>query len=59
MPSRAFGCFARGVSAPEELRPALREAFETRDRPSVIVVPVDYGENMKLTHRLGELVCPS
>ncbi len=57
--SRAFGCFSRRVNAPAELRPALREAFAVRDRPSVIVVPVDYSENMKLTERLGELVCPS
>ncbi|MEE8558966.1 MAG: acetolactate synthase large subunit [Myxococcota bacterium] len=57
--SRAFGCHAREVTSPDELRPALREAFGTTDRPSVIVVPVDYAENMKLTQRLGELVCPS
>ena len=57
--SLAFGCFSRRVNAPAELRPVLREAFAIRDRPSVIVVPVDYGENMKLTERLGELVCPS
>ncbi len=57
--SRAFGCFSRRVSAPEVLRPALREAFAIGDRPSVIVVPVDYSENLKLTQRLGELVCPS
>jgi acetolactate synthase-1/2/3 large subunit len=57
--SRAFGCFSRRVSTPEELRPALREAFAIGDRPSVIVVPVDYSENLKLTQRLGELVCPS
>ncbi len=57
--ARAFGCFSQRVNAPDDLRPALREAFGVRDRPSVIVVPVDYSENMKLTERLGELVCPS
>lgn len=54
--SRSFGCFAKRVSSPEELRPILREAFEVRDCPSVIVVPVDYAENMRLTQRLGELL---
>jgi acetolactate synthase-1/2/3 large subunit len=57
--SRTFGCFSRRVNAPDELRPALCEAFAIGDRPSVIVVPVDYSENLKLTQRLGELVCPS
>ena len=55
--SRSFGCFAKRVGSSKELRPALREAFEVGDRPSVIVVPVDYAENMKLTQRLGELLC--
>jgi acetolactate synthase-1/2/3 large subunit len=55
--ARSFGCFARRVRAPEELRPVLREAFQVGDRPSVIVVPVDYSENLKLTQRLGELLC--
>jgi acetolactate synthase-1/2/3 large subunit len=53
----AFGCHAQLVKAPGDLRPALREAFAVDDRPSVIVVPVDYDENMKLTRRLGELLC--
>ena len=57
--AKSFGCHAQHVGAPEELRPALRAAFAERERPSVIVVPVDYSENMKLTERLGEIVCPS
>jgi acetolactate synthase-1/2/3 large subunit len=55
--ARSFGCFAKRVNSPEELRPTLREAFQVKGRPSVIVVPVDYAENMKLTQRLGELLC--
>ncbi|TDJ00788.1 MAG: acetolactate synthase large subunit [Deltaproteobacteria bacterium] len=55
--SRSFGCFAKRVNSPKELRPTLREAFQVKGRPSVIVVPVDYAENMKLTQRLGELLC--
>ncbi len=54
--SRSFGCFARRVDSAEAVRPILREAFEVDDRPSVIVIPVDYSENMKLSRRLGELL---
>lgn len=51
----AFGAWAKRINKPGELRPALRKAFSITDRPSVIVVPVDYSENMKLTKRLGQL----
>ena len=34
----------------------LERAFEETARPSVVVVRVDYTENMKLTQRLGELI---
>ena len=37
-------------------RASLEEAFAVEDKPSVVVVPVDYSQNMKLTKRLGELV---
>ena len=42
------------IKSPEELRPALEEAFE-QNGPAIIAVPVDYRENLKLTKRLGEL----
>lgn len=54
--SEGLGCHARKLSAADELRPALKEAFDRRDRPSVVVVPVDYRENLKLTRRLGQLI---
>jgi acetolactate synthase-1/2/3 large subunit len=54
--AEGFGCHAQRVEKPDDLRPLLREAFGITDRPSVIVVPVDYGENLKLTRRLGDLV---
>ncbi len=50
----AFGCHSLRIESADQLRPALREAFAVTDRPSVIVVPVDYSENMKLTQRLGQ-----
>ncbi|CAN5861953.1 acetolactate synthase large subunit [soil metagenome] len=49
----AFGAHAERVTEPDGLRPALRRAFDVADRPSVVVVPVDYRENLKLTERLG------
>ena len=54
--SEGLGCHARRLSSADELRPALKEAFDQRDRPTVIVVPVDYRENVKLTRRLGQLI---
>lgn len=54
--AKSFGCHATRVTAAEQLRPALREAFAVSDRPSVIVAPVDYAENVALTQRLGQLI---
>jgi acetolactate synthase-1/2/3 large subunit len=54
--AESFGAHAERVEAPADLRPALRRAFAHREGPSVIVVPVDYSENMKLTERLGEII---
>ncbi|MEX0658234.1 MAG: acetolactate synthase large subunit [Egibacteraceae bacterium] len=54
--ARALGCHGVRVTGCDQLRPALQEAFTVTDRPSVIVVPVDYAENMRLTRRLGELL---
>jgi acetolactate synthase-1/2/3 large subunit len=47
---------AERVESAADLKPALERAFEVKDRPSVIVVPVDYSENLKLTRRLGQLL---
>ena len=55
--ARAFGARGISVGAARELRPALREAF-AHPGVSIIDVPVDYGENQRLTQRLGNLVCP-
>lgn len=54
--AEGFGCHAERVTSTDELRPALKRAFDVLDRPSVVVVPVDYSENMKLTRRLGQLL---
>lgn len=54
--SRAFGCHSERINETHELIPKLKEAFSITDKPSVIVVPVDYSENMKLTKHLGEIL---
>jgi acetolactate synthase I/II/III large subunit len=52
--AKAFGMWGKTLSAADQLRPALEEAFQ-QPGPAIIAVPIDYGENLKLTRRLGEL----
>lgn len=54
--SRSFGAFARRVESADDFVPAMEEAAGQTTRPSVVVVPVDYSENSKLTERLGKLL---
>jgi acetolactate synthase-1/2/3 large subunit len=54
--AEAFGMWGRKVTKVEDLKPALEEAFK-QSGPALIVVPIDYSENMKLTKRLGEIDC--
>ncbi|MBI3077689.1 MAG: acetolactate synthase large subunit [Deltaproteobacteria bacterium] len=55
--ARAFGGQGFRVEAADELLPALKEAFAS-PVPCVVDVPVDYRENLRLTERMGQLVCP-
>jgi len=55
--ARSFGAWGRRVKSADEVAPALAEAFH-QPGPALIAVPVDYGENMKLTKRLGNLAVP-
>ena len=52
--AEAMRCKGYRVEKAEELIPTLEEAFK-QDVPSVIVVPVDYSENMKLTEHLKQV----
>ncbi|MCH7904321.1 MAG: acetolactate synthase large subunit [Armatimonadetes bacterium] len=55
--AESFGAKGYRVETADELFPTLERAF--RDETVVIVdVPVDYSENMRLTEKLGQLVCP-
>jgi len=54
--SQALGCHAVRLESADQLIPQLQIAFQEDDKPSVIVVPIDYSENMKLTERLGKIL---
>jgi len=55
--AESFGAKGYRVESADDLLPTLEKAFA--DNTVVIVdVPVDYSENMKLTEKLGNLVCP-
>jgi len=53
----SFGCRGYRVTAAQELQPILEDAFR-QQVPSVVACPVDYGENLRLTEKLGAWVCP-
>ena len=53
---KAFGWSARRCDDSRRLRDTL-EAALTEDGPSLVVVPIDYTENAKLTERLGNIGC--
>ncbi|MEN8762662.1 MAG: acetolactate synthase large subunit [Thiogranum sp.] len=55
--AQSYGAKGYRVEAAEQLVPILQQAIADN---TVVVVdcPVDYSENMKLTEKLGKLVCP-
>jgi acetolactate synthase I/II/III large subunit len=53
----AFGWHGHSVEKSVDIKSTLEKAF-AEDGPSLIVVPIDYRENMKLTERLGDIACP-
>jgi acetolactate synthase-1/2/3 large subunit len=55
--AKSFGAVGIKVEKGENLQDVLRKAF-SYDQPVVIDCPVDYTENIRLTKRLGQLVCP-
>jgi acetolactate synthase-1/2/3 large subunit len=55
--AESFGCRGYKVTAAQELVPILEEAFRQRV-PAVVACPVDYGENLRLTEKLGAWVWP-
>ncbi len=55
--AESFGAKGYRVEAADELLPTLKQAIAD-DTVVLIDCPVDYSENMKLTEKLGNLVCP-
>jgi len=55
--AESFGWCGHHVENSSELGGTLEAAFAEAG-PSLVVLPIDYRENMKLTERLGEIVCP-
>lgn len=55
--AESFGAKGYRVEAAADLMPILSQAIAD-NTVAVVDCPVDYSENMKLTRKLGELVCP-
>jgi len=54
--AEAFGLPAFAIGHSREFLPTLRKALEL-ELPSLIEVPIDYRENMRLTEKLGQVTC--
>jgi acetolactate synthase-1/2/3 large subunit len=52
----AFGWSGHHVENSRDLSSTLEKAF-AEPGPSLLVVAIDYRENMKLTERLGDIAC--
>jgi len=55
--AEAFGAKGYRIERAEDLMPTLKKAIADTT-VSIIDCPVDYRENLKLTEKLGSLVCP-
>ncbi len=53
----SFGAKGYRVSSEDELTPVLKDALQ-QDVPAIIDCPVDYAENLRLSERMGRLICP-
>ena len=52
--AQSFGVAAFRPESAADLYPTLRRALDV-DGPSLVEVPIDYNENLRLTERLGAL----
>lgn len=55
--AESLGLVGFRISSTEDLFPTLQKALNLR-LPSIIEVPIDYRENLKLTEKLGQITCP-
>ena len=54
--AESFGAKGYKIESAKDLLPTLKQAIED-DTVVIVDCPVDYSENMKLTEKLGELIC--
>ncbi|MCH7990258.1 MAG: acetolactate synthase large subunit [Planctomycetes bacterium] len=55
--AEAFGWNAYRCERSADFKDTLEESFRT-EGPSLVVIPIDYDENNRLTKRLGNIACP-
>ena len=55
--AEAFGWAGHLCTNADNLQDTLATAVG-EDGPSLVVIPIDYNENVKLTKKLGEMTCP-
>ena len=55
--AESFGCRGIHVTESAKLRGALEAALGA-DTPTILSLPIDYAENLKLSERLGQIACP-
>jgi acetolactate synthase-1/2/3 large subunit len=55
--AESFGAKGYRIEKTEDLLPTLKKAMK-ENTVTIIDCPVDYSENLKLTEKLGEMVCP-
>jgi acetolactate synthase I/II/III large subunit len=55
--AESFGALGYRVTTENDLLPMIKDALAQK-RPAIIDCPVDYSENVKLTEKLGSLICP-
>jgi acetolactate synthase-1/2/3 large subunit len=55
--AESFGAKGYRVEKTDDLLPIIRKAMR-ENAVTIIDCPVDYRENLKLTEKLGEMVCP-
>ncbi len=53
----AFGWSGHLCTNADNLQATLKQAMAEKG-PSLVVIPIDYQENVKLTKKLGEMTCP-
>ena len=55
--AESFDWYSARVENSSDLESELEKAFQA-NKPALVVVPIDYAENTKLTERLGNIACP-